>query len=210
MALSKRSTIRQHADRSVPSRAAEILAQGTVAHVGFAIDGQPYVIPFSYHYDKAAPDRLYLHGGQESRALRHLASGSQVCITVTLLDGLVYSRSALYHSMNYRSVVVFGTAREVMDRSSKSCIFEQMTGRYFPGRTLGRDYQAATPEQLDATALLEVAIHEMSAKVRTGGPAGPLDATPGAPGTCGVAPPPLDLHPQEQEVGSRDCDTMPR
>lgn len=189
MKPSTRSTLRQHADRAVPSKAAGILAQGSVAHAGFVVDGQPYVIPFSYHFDPAAPDKLYLHGGPGSRALRHLASGAEVCVTVTLLDGLVYSRTALDHSMNYRSVVAFGAARRVTERSEKERIFEHMIRRYFPGRTRGRDYQAATPEQLDATALVEIQIQEISAKMRSGGPTGPLDLAPDASGTCGVVEP---------------------
>jgi len=166
-----------------------------VAHVGFAVGSQPYVIPFSYYFDPATPARLYLHGGTGSRALRHLASGAEVCITVTLLDGLVYSRTALNHSMNYRSVVAFGRASSVASRAEKERIFEQMIRRYFPGRTVGRDYQAASPEQLDATELLTIDLQELSAKVRSGGPTGPLDGALEAPGNCGVVePPPLGLN----------------
>jgi nitroimidazol reductase NimA-like FMN-containing flavoprotein (pyridoxamine 5'-phosphate oxidase superfamily) len=84
-----RSTIRTHADRSVPEEAAQILAEGYVAHVGFVEEGQPYVIPLSYQFSPAAPDRIYLHGLLASRAMRHLAKGAPVCLTVTLLDGLV-------------------------------------------------------------------------------------------------------------------------
>ena len=187
MHRSSRSIIRRHSDRSAHETAANILAAGLVAHVGFAVGGQPYVIPFSYHFEPE-PARLYLHGSRESRALRHIAAGEPVCVTVTLLDGLVYSRTALDHSMNYRSVVAFGIARPVSDCAAKASIFETMTRRYFPGRTMGRDYQAATPHQLDATELLEIEIQEMSAKVRAGGPTGPLDAAPDAPGDCGVVP----------------------
>lgn len=182
-----RSNIRRHADRSVPDSAGAILAQGLVAHVGIVVEGQPYVIPFSYHFEPD-PARLYLHGSRESRTLRHLATGAQVCVTVTLLDGLVYSKSAFDHTMNYRSVVAFGMARPVTEAAAKACIFDAMTRRYFPGRTAGRDYQPATGSQLDATELVEIEIQEMSAKVRAGGPTGPLDAFPDAPGDCGVLP----------------------
>jgi nitroimidazol reductase NimA-like FMN-containing flavoprotein (pyridoxamine 5'-phosphate oxidase superfamily) len=185
--VSQRATIRRHADRSVPDDAANILARGTVAHLGFVVDGQPFVIPFSYHYDSGEPDRLYLHGSIASRALRHLASGAPVCVTVTLLDGLVYSRSAMYHSMNYRSVVCFGGARRISREAEKAEIFERMTSRYFPGRTVGRDYEPATSAQLRGTAVVEVQIEEWSAKARRGGPKGPRDAEPDAPGTRGVA-----------------------
>ncbi len=182
----ERATLRTHADRDAGDRAAEFLAAGQVAHVGFIVEGQPFVIPFTYHFESETPDRLYLHGSQGSRAVRHLASGAPVCITVTALDGLVYSRTALYHSMNYRSVVVFGTARKLEGTAEKRRVFERMTARYFPGRTAGRDYDVAPDTDLDATAMLEVAIEEMSSKMRAGGPAGPRDQDPDAPGTCGV------------------------
>ena len=90
--------------------------------------------------------------------------------------------------MNYESVVCFGTARRITSSTEKAALFERMIARYHPGRTPGRDYQAASPAQLAATALIEVQIEEMSAKVRRGGPLGPLDANPEAPGTCGVVP----------------------
>src|SRR5262245_36096793 len=107
-----RTTLRVHPERSVPEEAPEILSAGVVAHVGFEAEGQPYVIPMTYHYDPAEPKRLYLHGAHMSRLMNHLATGAAVCVTVTLTDGLVYSRTALYHSVNYRSIVCFGRAAE--------------------------------------------------------------------------------------------------
>jgi len=181
-----RSTIRTHADRSVPEQAAGILAEGLVAHLGFVEEGQPYVIPLSYQFSPAAPDRIYLHGSLAGRAMRHLATGQPVCITVTLVDGLVYSRTALNHSINYRSVVCFGRGRRVTDSALQRSVYEAMIGRYFPDRTEGRDYAGPTAEHLEATALIEVAIEEWSAKVRTGGPLGPGDADDDATGTRGV------------------------
>jgi uncharacterized protein len=186
--MSQRSTIRIHADRSVPQEAAQILAQGHVAHVGFVEEGQPYVIPLGYQFSPAAPDRIYFHGSLASRAMRHMASGAPVCVTVTLLDGLVYSRTALNHSMNYRSAVCFGRGRQVTDSAVQRTVYEAMVSRYFPERTPGRDYAEPTQAHLDGTTLIEVAIEECSAKMRAGGPLGPLDATEGAPGTCGVVP----------------------
>ena len=109
-----------------------------------------------------------------------------MCVTVTLLNGLVYSRSALYHSMNYRSAVCFGRGKRVMDSAVQRAVYERMVRRYFPGRTEGRDYSAPTEAHLESTALVEVEIEEWSAKMRTGGPMGPTDAVEGAPGTCGV------------------------
>ena len=186
--MSQRTTVKRHRERAVPEEAREILACGVVAHLGFCQGEQPFVIPFSYHYDPAAsPDHLYLHGSHASRTLRHLSGGAPVCVTVTTLHGLVYSRSAMYHSINYESVVCFGKARAIKDRDEKAALFERMIGRYHPDRTAGRDYEAASPQEWMAMAVVEVCIEEMSAKARTGGPKGPLDADPDAPGTCGLS-----------------------
>ena len=185
----KRSEIRRHADRGVPEKAGEILACGRVAHLAFLEEEQPFAIPFGYHFDPANPESLYLHGSRASRALHVAASGAPLCVTVTLLDGLVYSKSAMHHSMNYRSVVCFGRGREVVDHARQRIIYDGMIARYFPGRTAGRDYQEATPAQLDGTLLVEVMIEDWSAKSRTGGPTGPLDSDTLAPGTCGVLEP---------------------
>jgi hypothetical protein len=183
-----RSTIRTHADRSVPQEAAQILAEGRVAHLGFVEEGQPYVIPLSYQFSPAAPDRLYLHGSLASRAMRRLATGAPVCVTVTLLDGLVYSRTATNHSMNYRSVVCFGRGRRITDSVLQRAVYEAMIARYFPGRTEGRDYAAPAAEHLAGAMLIEVEIEEWSAKMRAGGPLGPGDDDVDAPGASGVLP----------------------
>ena len=176
----------QHPERAVPQRAQEFLAQGQVAHVGFEQDGRPYVIPTLYHYSAEHPDRIYLHGGLSSRMLQELEKGIPVCVTVTLLDGLVYSRDAKYHSANYRSVMCFGHGRIFEDEQQKRVMFEAMTARYFPGRAAGRDYTPAPSSHLTTTAVVEVIIEETSAKMREGGPKGPQDAQDDAPGTCGV------------------------
>lgn len=186
--IAERAVIRQHSERSANDEARQFLAAGHVAHVGFESQGQPYVIPFSYHYSEQRPDRLYLHGGASSRTLSILAGGARVCVTVTELDGLVFSKTALNHSMNYRSVVCFGRATTVSDEAIKNLVFIEMIDRYFPNRQAPRDYALPTPAQLQATALLEVHIEELSAKARRGGPTGPLDNQPDAPGTCGVVP----------------------
>lgn len=176
-----------HADRGVPDEAAAILAEGLVAHVAFVMDGQPYVMPMSYHFDPARRTHVYLHGGHHSRLMRHLATQAPVCIEVTLVDGLVYSRTALYHSVNYRSVVLFGRAAaspppDAVQRE----LLHDMVARYHPGRTAGRDYEAIPDGHLSATAFIDIAIEEWSAKARRGGPKGPQDADPAAPGTAGV------------------------
>ncbi len=183
-----RSEIKRHADRSVPEQAIEILAAGRVAHLAFVEDQQPFAIPFGYHFDARRPDRIYLHGSRASRALHVAASGAPVCVTVTLVDGLVYSKSAMYHSMNYRSVVCFGRGREVTDPETQQSVYRDIVSRYFPGRTEGRDYTPAPAAHREATLLIEIAIEEWSAKARAGGPAGPFDADDSVPGTRGVVP----------------------
>ena len=185
MQTSERTRIKNHPERAVPEEAAEILSNGLVAHVGFIEDGLPYVIPLSYHYNGQNPDRIYLHGSVRSRALELLANGAPVCVTVTLTDGLVYSRKAMNHSMNYRSVVLFGTAREVTDHDEKYALFDQMVQRYFPDRLLERDYNPPPASDLGVTALVEVQIEEWNAKARRGGPTGPDDDNKDAPGSAG-------------------------
>jgi uncharacterized protein len=184
-----RARLRRHAERAVPEEAPAILAAGLVAHVGVVERGQPYVIPMAYYYDPTTPRTLYLHGAHASRLLHHLTSGAPAAIAVTLVDGLVFSRTALYHSVNYRSVVCFARAALPLDGDVAARVLEAMIARYFPGRTVGRDYAAPTPEHLDATGVVALEIEEWSAKARRGGPLGPLDHDPDAPGSAGV----LDL-----------------
>jgi nitroimidazol reductase NimA-like FMN-containing flavoprotein (pyridoxamine 5'-phosphate oxidase superfamily) len=186
MKVTERTRIRNHPERAVPDEAAGILSEGMVAHVGFVQDGQPFVIPFSYHDEPSVPDRLYLHGAVKSRALELLANGIPVCVTVTLVDSLVYSRKAMNHSMNYRSVVLLGKARAITGQSEKFELLDRMVRRYFPGRSVGSDYAGPPPADLGVTAMVEVRIEEWNAKARRGGPTGPDDDKPGAPGTAGV------------------------
>ena len=182
----ERTRIRNHPERAVPDETAQILTEGMVAHVGFVDDGMPFVIPLSYHFDQGTPELLYLHGSVRSRAMKLLATGAPVCVTVTLTDGLVYSRKAMNHSMNYRSAVVFGAAREVIDESEKSRIFDDMVQRYFPGRMLDRDYNAPPSADLGVTTLVEVRIEDWSGKARRGAPTGPDDDDPNALGSAGT------------------------
>jgi nitroimidazol reductase NimA-like FMN-containing flavoprotein (pyridoxamine 5'-phosphate oxidase superfamily) len=184
-----KTSIRRHPERAVPGEAAQILAAGSVAHVGFVEDGQPYVIPLLYHFEPERPNRLWLHGSRGSRIQRQLGRGTPVCVSVALVDGLVASKDAQFHSANYRSVVVFGRARPVPD-AEKAALFERMTARYFAGRAVGTDYAPPTAKELLATSVLEVEIDEWSAKARRGGPAGPRDDDADEPGTAGVYPPP--------------------
>jgi len=182
--------ILRHAERAVPAEAAAILAAGLVAHVGFVVDGLPHVVPMSYQYDQAEPGVLYLHGALASRLFTTLLQGNQACISVTLLDGVVFSKSAKYHSQNYRSVVCYGRAKPVEERAAKAKMYEAMIARYTPGRIAGRDYLSATDSDVDASAVLAFHIESWSAKARRGGPKGPHDADENSPGTSGVLAPP--------------------
>jgi hypothetical protein len=181
--------ILRHAERAVPEEAAVILAAGLVAHVGFVADGLPHVIPMSYHYHQSEPDVLYLHGAAASRLFKTLLEGSQACVSVTLLDGVIFSKTAKYHSQNYRSVVCYGRARLVEERALKAKMYEAMISRYTPGRIAGRDYLSATDSDVDASVVLAFHIERWSAKARRGGPKGPHDADENSPGSCGVLTP---------------------
>jgi hypothetical protein len=156
--------------RRLPERAAydretvnAILDEGFVCHVGFVVDGQPYVIPTGY---ARAGETLYLHGSTGSRL--GLRPGMPVCVTVTLLDGLVLARSAFHHSMNYRSVTVLGRTRPVTDPGAKEAALRAFVEHVVPGRS--DEVRGGDRRQLAATAVLAVPIEEVSAKVRTGPP----------------------------------------
>jgi uncharacterized protein len=142
-----------------------ILDAGFVCHVGFNADGQPYVIPTNYG---RAGDTLYLHGSAASRMLRTLSGGVPVCVTVTHVDGLVLARSAFHHSVNYRSVVVLGTARLVEDPVEKMEALRVFTEHVLKGRW--DDIRLPTEQELKGTMVLALPLEEVSAKMRTGGP----------------------------------------
>jgi nitroimidazol reductase NimA-like FMN-containing flavoprotein (pyridoxamine 5'-phosphate oxidase superfamily) len=142
-----------------------ILDAGFFCHVGFVVDGQPFVIPTGY---ARSGGQLYLHGSAASRMLRALGQGAQLCVTVTLVDGLVLARSAFHHSMNYRSVVVLGQARLVTDAEEKTAALACFTNHIVPGRW--DEVRQPTEQELKSTTVLAVALDEVSAKVRTGPP----------------------------------------
>lgn len=142
-----------------------ILDAGFLCHVGFVVDGQPFVIPTGYG---RRGDTVYLHGSAASRMLRTLAGGVEVCVTVTLLDGLVLARSAFHHSMNYRSAVLFGTATLVESPEEKTDALRAISEQIVPGRW--KDVRWPTEQELQATKVLALPISEASAKVRTGPP----------------------------------------
>ncbi|MGI8771286.1 MAG: pyridoxamine 5'-phosphate oxidase family protein [Acidobacteriaceae bacterium] len=145
--------------------AAAILSEGMVCHVGFVWEGSPFVIPTGYGSNR---DFLYIHGSSASRMIRALSAGAEACITVTLQDGLVLARSAFHHSMNYRSVVVFGKARVVDQPQEKLSVLQQITEHLVPGRW--KDVRPPTPLEMKATAVLAFPLDEVSAKIRVGPP----------------------------------------
>lgn len=142
-----------------------ILDEGLVCHVGFADRGSPVVIPTAY---ARIGDQVYLHGAVGNAALRALATGAPACVTVTLVDGLVLARSAFHHSLNYRSVVIFGCATEVTDIEEKRTALTAIVEHIVPGRAA--DARPPTDAELRATRVVSMSISEASAKVRVGGP----------------------------------------
>lgn len=159
-----------------------ILDAGFLAHVGFAVNGNPFVIPTLFGRDS---DKLYLHGSAASRMLRELETGVPACVTVTLVDGLVLARSAFHHSMNYRSVVAFGTARKIEDPAVKTRALQVISDRLITGRW--EDVRGPSEKELKATSVLEFSIEEASAKIRTGPPLDDDDDY-GLPVWAGVLP----------------------
>jgi uncharacterized protein len=167
MNLTKRTELRRIPDRGSHDRETidSILDAGFLAHIGFCLDGQPFVIPTLYGRDG---ERLYLHGSAASRMLRELETGVAACVTVTLVDGLVLSRSAFDHSMNYRSIVAFGTARKVVDPQQKVKSLRVISEHLIAGRWA--DVRGPSEKELKATMVLEFSIEEASSKVRSGPP----------------------------------------
>jgi nitroimidazol reductase NimA-like FMN-containing flavoprotein (pyridoxamine 5'-phosphate oxidase superfamily) len=191
-APSERSRVRRAPARADYDRATidAVLDEALVAHLGFVVDGQPYVIPTLH---ARVGDEVYVHGSAASRMVTMLGAGLPACLTVTLVDGLVLARSAFHHSMNYRSVVVLGRARFVEGPDERAAALEAFTERLIPGRW--SECRPPTRQELKGTRVLALALDEASAKVRTGGPvddaedyasdawAGvvPLRTTPGPP-----------------------------
>src|SRR5262249_7130365 len=166
-AATQRTRVIREPERGVYDRETiyRILDEGFICHVGFVVDGQPFVIPTSYG---RAGDNLYIHGSAASRMLRNLDRGVPVCVTVTLLDGLVLARSIFNHSMNYRSVVVLGTATLVDDPAEKLEALRRLSEHILPGRWA--ESRQPNDRELKATFALRLPITECSAKVRQGPP----------------------------------------
>jgi len=169
----------QPTDRTIPSRSRErasydrafvhaVLDEAWVCHLGFVRDGAPVVLPTLY---ARVGERLYLHGSTGSRPLRGAgeSAGLPVCVTVTLVDGIVLARSQFHHSLNYRSVMVHGIARQVTDPAERATALDALVDRVVPGRA--QDARPANARELAATAVIHLDLEEVSAKTRTGEPA---------------------------------------
>jgi nitroimidazol reductase NimA-like FMN-containing flavoprotein (pyridoxamine 5'-phosphate oxidase superfamily) len=193
---SAESTVRREAHRAVYDRDVvhAILDEGFVAHVGIAVGGRPFVLPMVYGRDG---DRLLLHASVASRIARTLASGVRACVTVTLVDGLVIARSQFNHSINYRSVVVLGTATPVRDLDERERLLAVLVDRVVPGRS--SECRTPTRTELRETSLLTMPIEEASAKVRTGGPELTADDDLTAPHWEGVVPLDVRVAPPEAD-----------
>jgi nitroimidazol reductase NimA-like FMN-containing flavoprotein (pyridoxamine 5'-phosphate oxidase superfamily) len=180
----ERSRVRRRPQRASYDEAAvdAVLDAGVLGHVGYVIDGQPYVTPTAYWRDGR---RLYWHGAAASRMLCAVGEGQPVCLTVSFLDGFVVARSGFAHSLNYRSVMVFGRARLIEDLAAKRAAMDAFIERLYPGRA--PLLRPASEAELTQIALAEMTIEEASAKVRVGGPA---DYAPdeGWPAWAGVVP----------------------
>lgn len=166
-APSPRTRVKRISERGVYDRETInlILDEALVCHVGFVDDGQPFVIP---QIHVRVGDHLYLHGAPTSRTLKVLAGGAPVCVTVTLVDGLVLARSPFHHSMNYRSVVVLGTAEEVTDDLEKAKVLTSLVEHVVPGRSV--EARPSTRNEINATKLVKIPLTEASAKIRSGPP----------------------------------------
>lgn len=209
-APSERTQVHRLPERGVYDRDVidAILDEALICHVGHIVDGHPRVIPTIH---ARVGDTLYIHGSNASRTLRAARSGAEVCVEVTLIDGLVLARSAFHHSMNYRSVVVYGTARLVTDAGEKFAAQKALVDHVVHGRS--DDARMPNEHELNQTTILAIGLDEASAKVRTGPPkdeaedyelavwAGvvPVHLEPGTPDpdpelSPGIDPPPYAAH----------------
>ncbi len=195
--MTERTTLRRLPNRGSNEIEAvyAILDAAFLAHIGFVVDGQPFVIPTLYG---RAGDKLYLHGSAASRMMRALAGGVPVCATVSLVDGLVLARSAFHHSINYRSAVVFGIARMIDDPAQKNEALRVISDHLIAGRW--DEVRLPSSQELKATTVLELTIEEASAKSRSGPPVDD-EADHALPVWAGVLP--LDLKAGELEPDAR-------
>lgn len=165
--ISHRIRVRRRPERARYDRAEiyPIVDAAIICHVGFSVEDQPYVIPMGFARDGEC---LYLHGPTKGRIMNHLQSGARACVTISHLDGLVLAKSQFHHSMNYRTAILFGTCREIVDPEEKSNALKKLVAHLTPGQeNYAREGNAG---ELKATTLLRFEIEEASAKVRTGPP----------------------------------------
>ena len=203
METTERTTLRRKKERGRTDRALldAILDEALMAHVGFTADHGPVVLPMTY---ARIGDDLYLHGAAGNALLRAAAGGVDVCVTVTLLDGLVLARSAFHHSMNYRCAVLFGKAERVTDTAELQAMSAALVDHLAPGRSA--DARPPTDEELRATLVIRLRIGEASVKVRTGPPADD-DEDLTLPVWAGVVP--LRLAPAAPETDEAGVPGLP-
>lgn len=165
--VTDRTRLRRANKRAVTEREEvyRVLDAGLECHVGYVIDGQPYVTPTAY---VRLGDRVYWHGSSASRMLKQLKKGVSVCFTVSFLDGVVFARSGFHSSFNYRSVMAYGTAELIKDEAEKTAVLESFVERITPGRWA--DLRPVTSQELKATSLLSLKLEEVACKIREGGP----------------------------------------
>lgn len=163
----ERNQVRRIAKRGKYDRKTiyKILDEGFVCHAGFVVEGQPFIIPTLY---ARSGDSIFIHGSAVSRMLKNLSEGVKVCVSVTLVDGLVLARSAFHHSINYRSVVVFGTGRLIESDEEKLSALKTISENALPGRF--EDSRPPTQKELNVTSVIKIEIEEASAKIREGDP----------------------------------------
>ena len=177
----------------------QILDEALICHVGFAASGQPYVIPINF---ARMDDTIVLHGAKASRLLKHIEAGHPVCVEVTIVDGLVLARSVFHHSLNYRSAVVFGTGRLIVDEREKLAALEAIAEHLIPGRW--KEARLPNRKELNATSVVSIRIDEASAKIRVG-PAVDEEEDYGLPVWAGVLPlQEMPSSPIPDELQSRD------
>ena len=179
-----RSRIKRKPERGLYDRETihQILDEALICHVGFVENTQPYVIPINF---ARLGDTIFLHGAIASRLLKHIAGGHALCVEVTLVDGLVLARSVFNHSINYRSVVLYGSGRLVEEDQAKLAALEAITEHLIPGRW--REARLPNAKELKATSVVSIRIDEGSAKVRSGSP-GDDEADYALPVWAGVLP----------------------
>lgn len=176
-----------------------ILDEALICHVGFVENGQPFVIPINF---ARVDDTIILHGAKASRLLKHIEAGHPVCLEATIVDGLVLARSVFHHSMNYRSVVLFGTGRLILDEQEKLAALEAVTEHLIPGRW--QEARLPNRKELNATSVVSIRIDEASAKVRLGPPVDEEEDY-GLPVWAGVLPlQEAPLLPVRDELQSED------